>query len=119
MEQSTSSNINSYGNSNGNNKNINLIDDIKQLKSKCYESELEKEGLSSLVESLKSKIRTLQQIKLTRDLTSQKETLSEQIERHKQKINDSDLQLNLIKKELNSLREDNSNYVRNYNKKMF
>ncbi|CAG8743851.1 1087_t:CDS:2, partial [Funneliformis caledonium] len=39
----------------------NNLTEIKQLKSRYYESELEREGLISLTESLKSKIRALQQ----------------------------------------------------------
>ncbi|RIA93490.1 hypothetical protein C1645_819352 [Glomus cerebriforme] len=122
MEQTTSNYSYSNSNNSKNEKNINL-NDIKQLKSKYYETELEKEGLNSLVESLKTKVRTLQQqifvqessIQLTQQLKSEKEILLEQVEKYKQKINDSDLQLNLIRKELSSLREDNNDYIRKYN----
>ncbi|GBC09678.1 hypothetical protein RclHR1_09030010 [Rhizophagus clarus] len=117
MEQTSSSNSKK-----DKNKPIDY-NDLKQLKSKYYESELEKEGLNSLAESLKTKIRTLQQqifsqessIQLVRELESQKVTLLEQAENYKKRVNDSDLQLSIIKKELTSLREENNDFTRKYN----
>jgi chromosome segregation protein len=123
MEQTTSSNSNSNNKDKNKNNSLNELNDLKQLKSKYYESELEKEGLNSLVESLKTKIRTLQQQifsqessnQLTQELESQKGILLEQVESYKKRVNDSDLQLNIIKKELNTLREENNDYIRKYN----
>ncbi|CAB4377613.1 uncharacterized protein OCT59_003956 [Rhizophagus irregularis] len=119
MKQTTSSNSNN-NNNNNNNKDLN---ELKQLKSKYYESELEKDGLNTLVESLKTKIRTLQQqifsqessVQLNQDLESQKEILLEKVNNYKKRINDSDLQLNIIKKELSTLREENNDYIKKHN----
>ncbi|PKY48985.1 hypothetical protein RhiirA4_404956 [Rhizophagus irregularis] len=118
MKQTTSSNSNN--NNNNNNKDLN---ELNQLKSKYYESELEKDGLNTLVESLKTKIRTLQQqifsqessVQLNQDLESQKEILLEKVNNYKKRINDSDLQLNIIKKELSTLREENNDYIKKHN----
>ncbi|CAI2183363.1 9758_t:CDS:2 [Funneliformis geosporum] len=113
----------SKNNNNDVDNKSSILIEIKQLKSRYYESELEREGLNSLTESLKSKIRALQQqifaqestIKSAQDLKSQKEILLEQIERYKQKITDSESYLNTIKKEIVSLKENNNGYIRKYN----
>ncbi|CAG8501011.1 11500_t:CDS:2 [Funneliformis mosseae] len=122
MEHPSSASSNNNNNNVADNKSNNLTE-IKQLKSRYYESELEREGLNSLTESLKSKIRALQQqifsqestIKSAQDLISQKEILLDQIERYKQKVTDSESHLSTIKKEIFSLKENNNGYIKKYN----
>ncbi|GBC53308.2 hypothetical protein RIR_jg19038.t1 [Rhizophagus irregularis DAOM 181602=DAOM 197198] len=110
MKQTTSSNSNN-NNNNNNNKDLN---ELKQLKSKYYESELEKDGLNTLVESLKTKIRTLQQqifsqessVQLNQDLESQKEILLEKLRQCNEQSTSIEDNINEIKSSFEKLDAD-------------
>ncbi|CAG8548623.1 5114_t:CDS:2 [Acaulospora morrowiae] len=98
----------------------NVVNEIKQLKAKFYESDIEREGLRSLTESLKTKVSQLQQQILKYEsssqendaLRSQKESLEEKVEKLQLKVREYEKTIQEFRSDLESVNQQNIEYSR-------
>ncbi|RHZ80223.1 hypothetical protein Glove_138g26 [Diversispora epigaea] len=121
----TNNNNNNNNNIDNNNNNTDLLNnalnEIKQLKTKFYESDIEREGLKTLTESLKLKIRQLQKKVIENEnskkeniaFKSQKELLEEEIEKLQHKSREYEKIIQQLRNELQSLTQQNSQISQN------